>query len=76
MRVLVFLLSLLASVPSAHTAPLPQRLSDWKMFEREGSSLRLAPSVIIYDLATPLFSDYASKLRVLRLPAGTTVAYN
>lgn len=48
---------------------LPEQLSDWALFEERGEVL--IPKDAIYDLNSALFSDYASKLRTVRLPTGT-----
>ena len=34
-----------------------------------------ADGVVLYDLNTPLFTDYAAKRRYVRLPAGTQIQY-
>jgi uncharacterized repeat protein (TIGR03806 family) len=54
----------------------PAHLSDWHVVFRDGSRLALNERVEPYDLNTPLFSDYAHKLRTLWLPAGTTARYS
>ena len=41
----------------------------------DNKKLMLNPAVLAYDLATPLFSDYALKLRTLWLPQGTHARY-
>ena len=38
--------------------------------------LKLNSGAVPYDLATPLFSDYALKLRTITLPEGEAAAYN
>jgi uncharacterized repeat protein (TIGR03806 family) len=55
---------------------IPERLSDWGIVFADGNSLELHESVIPYDLNTPLFSDYALKLRTVWVPEGKTVGYN
>lgn len=59
----------LAAVPLDVT---PQRLSEWQLFSREGDQLRVRSDAMPYTLATPLFTDYASKLRTVYLPPGKT----
>ncbi len=54
---------------------IPERLSDWQLLIVNGSSLRLNDRVVPYDLNTPLFSDYALKLRTVWMPPGTSAAY-
>jgi len=54
----------------------PQRLSDWHMVWRDGNSLAIHPEAQVYDLNTPLFSDYALKLRTLYLPGGKAATWH
>ena len=54
----------------------PNALSDWGMFSVREKTMTLADNVIPYDIATPLFSDYALKLRTIWLPDGTQSVYN
>ena len=53
----------------------PQRLSEWSVITRQGDALVLGTDVVPYDLNTPLFTDYALKLRTVWLPPGTSAAY-
>lgn len=53
----------------------PDMLSAWQLMTVSDDALRLADDVLPYDLATPLFSDYALKLRTIRLPEGTAAEY-
>lgn len=53
----------------------PARLADWGLFAADGETLALGADVIPYDLNTPLFSDYALKLRTFWLPDNGQVAY-
>lgn len=59
-----------------HPEAYPQRLSDWHMVWRNGSSLEINAEAQVYDLNTPLFSDYALKLRTLYLPDGKAAVWN
>jgi len=66
---------LAACSPAAETATFfpeedPQRLSDWRIFDVSGGALELSEGVVPYDLNTPLFTDYAHKLRTLWVPEG------
>ncbi|MBT8472435.1 MAG: hypothetical protein KJN99_07510 [Marinicaulis sp.] len=62
--------------PVFHADENPESLSDWGMvFEGDGH-LFVNEGVLPYDLATPLFSDYALKLRTLWTPDGKTVSYD
>lgn len=56
-------------------APLP-KLSDYGLFAGKLSDQIPAQGVMPYALNTPLFSDYAEKLRFVRIPEGSSVAYN
>ena len=50
-------------------------LSEYGFFSGDLKELRPSQGVIPYDLNTPLFSDYAHKLRFVKLPEGQTAAY-
>ena len=54
----------------------PRRLSDWDLFEGNGSTQEPIEGVMPYDLISALFSDYALKFRFVRLPKGTTATYS
>jgi uncharacterized repeat protein (TIGR03806 family) len=54
----------------------PDKLSDWQFFEGKLSDLNPKKGVIPYELRTPLFSDYAQKLRFVRLPEGAKATFN
>lgn len=56
--------------------PPLQKLSDYGFFTGDPSAHQPANGTVPYRLNTPLFSDRAEKLRFIRLPAGTSVAYN
>ena len=53
----------------------PEQLSDWGVVYVSGGRLELNDRVMPYDLNTPLFSDYALKLRTVWLPDGTKARY-
>ena len=53
----------------------PPTLSDWGVVRLEGERLVLGEGVEAYDLNTPLFTDYAQKLRAIYLPPGTAAGY-
>ena len=57
------------------SAPLP-KLSDYVLFTGKLSDQNPAPGVLPYALNTPLFSDYAEKLRFVKIPDGASVTYN
>jgi uncharacterized repeat protein (TIGR03806 family) len=52
-----------------------ENLSAYKFFEGALRNLQPAEGVIPYDLNTPLFSNYAEKLRFIKLPQGKKAAY-
>jgi uncharacterized repeat protein (TIGR03806 family) len=53
----------------------PQHLRDWQVVFRDGGRLALNERVVPYDLNTPLFSDYAHKLRTVWMPPGAAARY-
>jgi len=55
---------------------IPDRLSDWGVVFADGDRFELNGGVVPYDLNTPLFSDYALKLRTVWLPDGSSARYN
>lgn len=58
-----------------HDGPAyPERLSAWGIVTARDGVLRLGNGVLPYDLNTPLFSDYAHKLRTVWMPPGTMAA--
>jgi uncharacterized repeat protein (TIGR03806 family) len=52
-----------------------ETLSGYRLFLGNGSTQDPAPGVVAYDINTPLFSDYATKYRFVRLPPGTQAGY-
>lgn len=54
----------------------PPKLSDWQVVYPDGGNLVLNSGVVPYDLNTPLFSDYAHKLRTVWMPAGAAAKYS
>ena len=48
----------------------PAKLSDWQVLYADGGRLALNDGVVAYDLNTPLFSDYAHKLRTVWIAEG------
>ncbi|MCW8195206.1 hypothetical protein F6455_10445 [Proteobacteria bacterium 005FR1] len=79
-RWLIVLLPLIATgcgpvEPRFHSEnAIPERLDDWGMVYRDGDSLRWSEAVEVYDLTTPLFTDYAHKLRTVHVPEGGTIS--
>lgn len=64
------------AVPVFHENENPARLSDWGMLAVHERMIQLGEGVRPYDLATPLFSDYALKLRTIWIPNGKAVRYD
>ncbi|MCK9688223.1 SO2930 family diheme c-type cytochrome [Scleromatobacter humisilvae] len=54
----------------------PEHLSDWHVLNVSGGRLAPNAGVLPYDLVTPLFSDYAHKLRTVWMPAGVPATYS
>ena len=55
---------------------IPERLSDWGVVAASGNFLQLGDGVVPYELSTPLFTDYALKLRTVWIPEGQAAEYN
>lgn len=72
---LVVLIAWLTLV-SWRTVAVPEKLSEYSFFKGKLADQQPASGVVPYTLNTPLFSDYAEKLRFIKLPAGQSVAYN
>ncbi|TNJ34008.1 hypothetical protein E1B00_10685 [Arenimonas terrae] len=58
-----------------HAEGLPETLSAWHLFKLRGGELAPNDGVLPYELNTPLFTDYAHKLRTVWMPAGTAAGY-
>jgi uncharacterized repeat protein (TIGR03806 family) len=65
-----------ATTPLFHAEGYPGRLSEWRLMTAANGALTLSKGATPYDLATPLFSDYALKLRTITLPKGEPATYN
>ncbi|TBR36660.1 MULTISPECIES: SO2930 family diheme c-type cytochrome [Dyella] len=59
-----------------HADGRPAKLSEWHVVEVRGGKLVLNQGVVPYDLNTPLFTDYAHKLRTVWMPKGESAKYN
>ena len=80
--ILTFLLFCLVSAfqfrlpKQTHTkVSIKEKLSDYAFFEGVMLDLSPAKNVLPYQLNTPLFSDYAEKLRFVYLPEGTSANF-
>ncbi|MCB9763377.1 MAG: hypothetical protein H6739_26660 [Alphaproteobacteria bacterium] len=77
----VALLALLAacSTPPVQVhaqRPFPDKLSAWNLFVGDMSVLKPNEGVVPYGLNSPLFTDYADKLRTVYVPPGQPAAYD
>jgi len=63
-----------AEPPGLVAPPWPERLSEWRLFA--GEALEPSSRVLVYELNTPLFSDYAQKQRSVWMPAGTAASWS
>jgi uncharacterized repeat protein (TIGR03806 family) len=54
----------------------PAKLSAWGVIVKSGNRMQIASDAYVYELNTPLFSDYAGKLRTLSVPEGSTGQYD
>lgn len=61
------------SQPQFHADTDPQRLSEWRLFSVADGELVPAPDSLVFTPASPLFSDYAQKLRTLWIPNGSRI---
>jgi uncharacterized repeat protein (TIGR03806 family) len=53
----------------------PKKLSEYGLFIGPLAGHRPAADVVLYDLNTPLFSDFSTKRRYIRLPKGQRIKY-
>ena len=65
-----------APTPTFHETENPPLLSDWGMVVAQEDALLVNKNVTPYDLATPLFSDYALKLRTVWTPENEPAQYD
>lgn len=54
----------------------PEDLAQWNLLRVADGRLRLNGGVLPYDLNTPLFSDYAHKLRTVWMPGGQAARFD
>jgi len=53
----------------------PSTLEAWNLMQVKHGTLSLNTGVVPYDLNTPLFTDYAHKLRTIWVPDGKIITY-
>jgi uncharacterized repeat protein (TIGR03806 family) len=80
MRVTLLFLALSLFLLSVQQQPeqkaVLKRLSEYGFFVGNLADQKAAEGVLPYRLNTPLFSDYAEKLRFVKLPASTSAKYD
>jgi len=54
----------------------PPTLEAWNLIQVKNGTLSLNTGVVPYDLNTPLFTDYAHKLRTIWIPDGSVATYH
>jgi len=54
----------------------PEKLSEWGLFEPNLQDLKPVPDLMPYEISTSLFTDYAFKSRLVRLPEGQAANYH
>ena len=62
--------------PVFHADGNPKLLSEWGQVSVQKGALRLSADVVPYDLNTPLFSDYAQKLRTVWIAGDEAAGYS
>ncbi|HEX7656669.1 MAG TPA: hypothetical protein VF404_06700, partial [Sphingomonas sp.] len=53
----------------------PRTLAEWGLFTVKDHRIAPHKGMVTYELATPLFSDYAQKWRTICMPPGTSATY-
>lgn len=69
-------LSAFKPVSSDQKLKYPMKLSEYGFFVGNPANQKAGEGIMPYTLNTPLFTDYAHKLRFVKLPEGAQVAYN
>lgn len=64
------------SLGPAEQLGVPENLSEWNFFTTPIHNLEPREGILPYDLNTPLFTDYAHKLRFVKLPDGKKAEYH
>lgn len=59
-----------------HAEGNPEKLSEWGLFTLANGRIARNDGMVTYELATPLFSDYAQKWRTVFVPKGTSAKYD
>jgi uncharacterized repeat protein (TIGR03806 family) len=61
--------------PVFHESTDPETLAEWGVLDIDAGRLVPREGVVDYELNSPLFSDYAHKLRTVWMPEGTRATY-
>lgn len=64
------------AVVTFHADENPQKLADWGLFDVGDGRIAPRAGLVTYELAAPLFSDYAQKWRAVFVPKGTSARYD
>lgn len=59
-----------------HATENPKSLDEWGLFDVKNGRITPRSGMVTYELATPLFSDYAQKWRAVFVPRGTSATYD
>lgn len=59
-----------------HAEENPEAISDWGLFDIAKGRIAPRAGLVTYELATPLFSDYAQKWRAVFVPKGMSARYD
>lgn len=59
-----------------HAKDNPEALAEWGLFDVKDGRIAPRAGLVSYELATPLFSDYAQKWRAVFVPKGTAARYD
>jgi len=72
---LIHLCLLVLAAACRAASPIPEQLDDYGVLKTDGKTLSSVGNSMVYQLASPLFTDYALKFRTITLPAGAHVGY-
>src|SRR5687768_13425335 len=59
--------------PVSNNIEMSRKLSDYKIFQGDAAALIPSADFHLYELSTELFTDYAEKQRLIKVPAGHTM---
>lgn len=63
-------------IPVPNTIEFEQNLSSYEIYQGDYKDLIPAEDVLLVELSSPLFSNYAKKQRLIKLPPGTQMLEN